>query len=290
VKSKMRNYKTPSPESVPAATAPNDRAQRDELILKYAPLIKYIAHRLAMRLPPHISCESLISAGVIGLMDALNKYDPEKNVQFKTYAEFRIRGAMLDELRAMDWVPRSIRQKATQLEKTYLSLERKNGGPVEDDAVAKELNLSLEDYYGLLNEVRGVPLLDIETIRHKISQLQEDDFLSLIVDERENDPARLLSLGELKKVLVQAIDDLSPKEKTVIALYYYDELTLKEIGKVMGFTESRICQIHTKSILKLRAKIQSYFHESGRENRSKEGKIPVEGKVRKGEYVWPTAR
>ncbi|MCX5906024.1 MAG: FliA/WhiG family RNA polymerase sigma factor, partial [Deltaproteobacteria bacterium] len=240
MKSKMRNYKTPSPEAVPATTAPNDRAQRDELILKYAPLIKYIAHRLAMRLPPHISCESLISAGVIGLMDALNKYDPEKNVQFKTYAEFRIRGAMLDELRAMDWVPRSIRQKATQLEKTYLSLERKNGGPVED-------------------EVRGVPLLDIENIRHKISQLQEDDFLSLIVDERENDPARLFSLGELKKVLVQAIDDLSPKEKTVIALYYYDELTLKEIGKVMGFTESRICQIHTKSILKLRAKIQSYF-------------------------------
>jgi RNA polymerase sigma factor for flagellar operon FliA len=114
--------------------------------------------------------------------------------------------------------------------------------------------------------------------------------LSLIVDERENDPARLFSLGELKKVLVQAIDDLSPKEKTVIALYYYDELTLKEIGKVMGFTESRICQIHTKSILKLRAKIQSYFHESGRENRSKEGKILVEGKVRKGEPVWPTAR
>lgn len=269
--------------------SPNDRARRDELILKYAPLIKYIAHRLAMRLPPHISCEALISAGVIGLMDALNKYDPEKNVQFKTYAEFRIRGAMLDELRAMDWVPRSIRQKATQMEKIYLSLERKRGGPVEDDDVAKEMGLSLENYYGLLNEIRGVSLIDIESIRHKISQLQENDFLSLIVDQRENDPARIMSLEELKKVLVQAIDDLTAKEKTVIALYYYDELTLKEIGKVLGFTESRICQIHTKSILKLRAKIHNYFQE-GKENRSQEAKMATERKARKGESVWPTAR
>lgn len=286
MKGKSTHPKTIGGERLPA---PDDRSRRDELILKYAPLIKYIAHRLAMRLPPHISCESLISAGVLGLMDALNKYDPEKNVQFKTYAEFRIRGAMLDELRAMDWVPRSIRQKATQVEKTYLNLERKYGGPVEDEAVAKELGLSIEDYYDLLNEIRGVPLIDIETIRHKISQLQGDDFLSLIVDERENDPAHLVSLEELKRVLTQAINDLTPKEKTVIALYYYDELTLKEIGKVLGFTESRICQIHTKSILKLRAKIQSYFQE-GKEPRTKEAPTPLDRKPHKGERVWPTAR
>lgn len=279
----------PKPSPLERIPPPSDRVRRDELILKYSPLIKYIAHRLAMRLPPHISCEALISAGVIGLMDALNKYDPEKNVQFKTYAEFRIRGAMLDELRAMDWVPRSIRQKATQLEKTYLSLERKHGGPVEDDEVAKEMGLSLEHYYDLLNEIRGVPLIDIESIRHKISQLQEDDFLSLIVDERENDPAHILSLEELKKVLTRAIDGLTPKEKTVIALYYYDELTLKEIGKVLGFTESRICQIHTKCILKLRAQIQNYIQE-GKEGRSKDARILHERKARKGERVWPTAR
>lgn len=286
MKPKPRHPQSGQPERVPP---PNDRARRDELILKYSPLIKYIAHRLAMRLPPHISCEALISAGVIGLMDALNKYDPDKNVQFKTYAEFRIRGAMLDELRAMDWVPRSIRQKATHLEKIYLSLERKRGGPVEDDEVAKEMGLSLESYYDLLNEIRGVPLIDIESIRHKISQLQEDDFLSLVVDEREDDPARILSLEELKKVLTRAIDALTPKEKTVIALYYYDELTLKEIGKVLGFTESRICQIHTKCILKLRAQIQSYIQE-GKEGRSKDSKMLLERKGRKGDRVWPTAR
>jgi RNA polymerase sigma factor for flagellar operon FliA len=232
---------------------------RDELILKYAPLIKYIAHRLAMRLPPHISTEVLISAGVIGLMDALNKYDPTKNVQFKTYAEFRIRGAMLDELRSLDWVPRSIRQKAAQVEKTYLTLERKRGGPVDDDDVAKELGLSLEEYYDLITEIKGISLLDLEGLRYQIPQFVDDNFLTLLIDEKENDPFHLLSLEELKKILARAIDELAPKEKTVISLYYYEEMTLKEIGAVLGFTESRICQIHTKAILKLRAKIKSYL-------------------------------
>lgn len=290
LKSKGTPYKKNNPEPPPAVDPVHTRAQRDELILKYAPLIKYIAHRLAMRLPPHISCEALISAGVIGLMDAINKYDPDKNVQFKTYAEFRIRGAMLDELRSLDWVPRSIRQKATQLEKTYLQLERKNHGPVEDDAVAEELGLSLEDYYGLLNEIRGIPILDMENLRHKISHLPEEDFLSLLVNEKENDPSRLLSLEELKKILAHAIEELTPKERTVIALYYFDELTLKEIGKVLGFTESRICQIHTKSILKLRSKIKNYLNEASQDNFLKEGKNPAEEKIRKGERAWPTLR
>ena len=234
---------------------------RDELILKHAPLIKYIAHRLAMRLPPHISTEVLVSAGVIGLMDALNKYDPSKNVQFKTYAEFRIRGAMLDELRSLDWVPRSIRQKAAQLEKTFLTLERKRGGPVEDDEVAKELGLTLEEYYDLITEIKGVSLLDLEGLRYQIPQFVEENFLTRLIDEKENDPFHLLSLEELKKILARAIDELSPKEKTVISLYYYEEMTLKEIGAVLGFTESRICQIHTKAILKLRGKIKSYLYE-----------------------------
>jgi len=235
---------------------------RDELILKYAPLIKYIAHRLAMRLPPHISTEVLISAGVIGLMDALNKYDPKKNVQFKTYAEFRVRGAMLDELRSLDWVPRSIRQKAAQLEKTFLTLERKRGGPVDDEEVAKELGLTLEEYYDLIREIKGISLLDLEGLRYQIPQFVEDNFLTLLIDEKENDPFHLLSLEELKKILARAIDELSPKEKTVISLYYYEEMTLKEIGAVLGFTESRICQIHTKAILKLRAKIKNYLCEA----------------------------
>jgi RNA polymerase sigma factor for flagellar operon FliA len=255
---KHKNNKYPPAHSI---SFDHNSLNRDELILKYAPLIKYIAHRLAMRLPPHISTEVLVSAGVIGLMDALNKYDPSKNVQFKTYAEFRIRGAMLDELRSLDWVPRSIRQKAAQLEKTFLTLERKRGGPVEDDEVAKELGLTLEEYYNLITEIKGISLLDLEGLRYQIPQFVEENFLTLLIDEKENDPFHLLSLEELKKILARAIDELSPKEKTVISLYYYEEMTLKEIGAVLGFTESRICQIHTKAILKLRGKIKSYLYE-----------------------------
>jgi RNA polymerase sigma factor for flagellar operon FliA len=237
-------------------------SEREAMILQYTPLIKYIAYWLAMRLPPHISTDDLMGAGVIGLMDALNKFDSGKKVQFKTYAEFRIRGAMLDELRSLDWVSGSVRRKAAQLEKAFQALEQKKGQAIkdmDDEEVAQELGLSLEDYYKRLNEVRGIPLLEIGGLRGKISQLPDEDILNLIEDDNENNPLQLLGLEELKKILTQAIESLPPKEKTVIALYYYDELTLKEIGEVLGVSESRICQIHTKAILKLRTKIQSYI-------------------------------
>lgn len=248
----LKNSPPPSPEG----------KNREEMILKYTPLIKYIAHRLAMRLPPHVSVEDLMSAGVIGLMDALNKFDPEKKVQFKTYAEFRIKGAMLDELRSLDWVSRSVRQKAAQLEKACQTLEKKRGRAAEDEEVAQEMGLSLDSYYTLVNEVNGVFLLDIENVRHKIPKLPEEDLINLLTDDQEKQPLHLLGLEELKKVLAEAVEELSPKEKTVISLYYYEELTLKEIGEVMGFTESRICQIHAKSILKLKTKIRSYMRDS----------------------------
>jgi RNA polymerase sigma factor for flagellar operon FliA len=240
-----------------------DPTNRDEMILKYTPLIKYIAHRLAMRLPPHVSVEDLMSAGIIGLMDALTKFDPQKKVQFKTYAEFRIKGAMLDELRSLDWVSRSVRQKAAQLERAYQSLEKKKGRAVDDEEVAAEMGISLDSYYGLVNEVNGVFLLDFENLRHKIPKLPEEDLINLLMDDVEKQPLHLLGVGELKRVLAQAIEELTPKEKTVISLYYYEELTLKEIGEVLGFTESRICQIHAKAILKLKSKIRPYLRESG---------------------------
>ena len=138
------------------------------MILRYTPFIKYIAHRLAMRLPPHISVEDLISAGVIGLMDALTKFDPQKKVEFKTYAEFRIRGAMLDELRALDWVPRSVRQKAAQIEKSDPALEKTKGRPAEDEEIAEELGISLDEYYGLINEINGMPPPRFGDLRQKI--------------------------------------------------------------------------------------------------------------------------
>ena len=263
MKTRALKYKCYYPSvKVPTPSRDTD-LNRDGLILKYTPLIKYIAHRLAMRLPPNISVEDLISAGVIGLMDALSKFDPNKKVQFKTYAEFRIKGAMLDELRALDWVSRSVRQKAAQLEKAFQSLERKKGRAVEDDEVAQEMGLSLENYYTLLNEVNGTFLFDLESLRKKMPQLPEEDLLDLLMDEGENHPFYHISLGELKKMLAQAISELSQKEKTVLSLYYFEELTLKEIGEVLGFTESRICQIHTKVILKLRAKLKNYLHDEG---------------------------
>lgn len=209
-----------------------------------------------MRFPPHISAEDLIGAGVIGLMDALNKFDSEKKVQFKTYAEFRIKGAMLDELRSLDWVSRSVRQKATQVEKTHQALEKKKGRAVEDDEMAREMGLSLDDYYRRLKEIQGVFLLDIEIFRTKFSKLGEEDIFNLVMDEDENHPFHLFCLVELKEVLARAIGELTNKEKMVISLYYYEELTLKEIGEVLGYTESRICQIHTKAILKLRSKLK----------------------------------
>jgi RNA polymerase sigma factor FliA len=263
LKSRAINHKiySSSLKSTGGSPAP-EPASRDEMILKYTPLIKYIAHRLAMRLPPHVSVEDLMSAGVIGLMDALTKFDPEKKVQFKTYAEFRIKGAMLDELRSLDWVSRSIRQKAAQLEKAYQTLEKKRGRAVDDEEVAQEMGLSLDSYYHMVNEVNGVFLLDIDNLRNKLPKLPEEDLINLLIDEKEKQPLHLLGLEELKRVLAEAIDELSPKEKTVISLYYYEELTLKEIGEVLGFTESRICQIHAKAILKLRTKIRYYMKDS----------------------------
>lgn len=239
-----------------------DPVSQEDRVLKYSPLIKFVAHRLAIRLPTHISVQDLISAGVIGLMDALSKYDPNKGVEFKTYAEFRIRGAMLDELRAMDWVPRSVRQKATHIERTILHLENKMGRPVEDEEVAGELGISLEDYYNSINEINGLPLFDREMIQNKVFKLTGKDILDLLLDEQENDPFHQLSLKELKGALATAIEELPHKEKLVISLYYFEELTLKEIGEVLQLTESRICQIHTKVILRLRAKLRRYLMDA----------------------------
>lgn len=238
---------------------PEPSAEREALILKYAPLIKYIAHRLAMRLPAHVSVEDLISAGAIGLMDALNKFDPGKKVQFSTYAEYRIKGAMLDELRALDWVPRSVRQKMTRLDKAYWQLEKEKGRPVEDEEMAEALGVTLADFYGLLNDTNRVSLLDIENLPRQLTGLKDDELVQMLRDDEQRDPAIQLSLMEIKKILAQAIERLSQKEKTIISLYYFEEMTLKEIGQIMGFTESRICQIHSKVILKLRVQLKKVF-------------------------------
>ncbi|MEM3112628.1 MAG: FliA/WhiG family RNA polymerase sigma factor [Candidatus Anstonellales archaeon] len=236
---------------------------RDKMIQTYAPMIKFIAHRLAMRLPPHISIEDLMSAGMIGLIDAISKYDPQKNVKFETYAEFRIRGAMLDELRSLDWVPRSVRQKSSKIERLIERLEKEKGRAVKEEEIASALGMSLEEYYELMKEMMGLPLLEIKGFGKGSSMPSEEEILQLLLDEKEeNDPFHNISLKELKGYLAKAIQDLNEKEQLILSLYYYEELTLKEIGEVLGLTESRICQLHNHILIKLRAKLKHYLKES----------------------------
>jgi RNA polymerase sigma factor for flagellar operon FliA len=233
-----------------------DPHKKEQLILEYASVIKYIAQRIATRLPPHISVDDLMNAGVIGLIDAIEKYDPSRDNTFKTYAEFRIRGAMLDELRALDWVPRSIRQKEHALDRAYEELERRLGRSASDEEVAGVLGLPLNDFYDWLNQVKGVSLLSLESLGLRSSDGEAVNLLDLLPSDDAESPARVLQVRRLKESVGRAIDDLPYQERVVISLYYYEELTMKEIGKVLEITESRVSQIHTKAIFHLRTKLK----------------------------------
>ena len=215
-----------------------------------------------MRLPPHITMDDLVSSGVMGLIDAIEKFDPSKKIQFKTYAEFRIRGAILDELRAMDWIPRSVRKKASQLEKVYRGLEKKLGRPAEDEEMAAAMGMSLQEFHALLDQTKNVTFLDIEMIRRRLPDGgTEEDLFDLIADDGDTDPFARLNMSEIKEVLVSAIKALPEKEKLVVSLYYYEDLTMREIGEIMGYTESRISQMHTKAMLRMRARLSGQKDE-----------------------------
>jgi len=234
---------------------PLSAEKRNELILTYTPLIKYIAARLAARLPAQVSLDDLISCGIIGLIDAINKFDISKNVQFKTYAEFRVKGAMLDELRALDWVPRSIRRKTTDLEKAYADIEKQVGRPATDEEVAQTMGLALDDFYKLLDETKSVTFMDIEFLRQKTTEANDPTLAeTFAMDDR--DPFMAINLSQIRELIANAISDLPDKEKLTVSLYYQDELTMKEIGEVMGYTESRISQMHSKAMFRLRAKLK----------------------------------
>ncbi|AEH44075.1 RNA polymerase, sigma 28 subunit, FliA/WhiG [Thermodesulfatator indicus DSM 15286] len=233
-----------------------DLKRRNELIIKYAPLIKFIAGRLAMRLPPNVDINDLISAGIMGLIDAINRFDPERKIQFKTFAEFRIRGAMLDELRSLDWVPRSIRKKANMIEKAYQELEQSLGRPAEDEEVAEALGISIDEFHKMLEETKNVSFIDIETIKRKLPDLNEEDIFDLIEDPDQPDPFEECGLKEIRDLLAKYIDELPEKEKLVLSLYYYEGLTMREIGEILGYTESRISQLHSKALKRLRAKLK----------------------------------
>jgi RNA polymerase sigma factor for flagellar operon FliA len=238
------------------------RAQeRNELIQKYAPMIKHLALRIAMRLPSHIELEDLINSGVIGLIDAIEKFDASKQIKFKTYAEFRIRGAILDELRSMDWVPRSVRQKARKVEDAYSKLEYNLGRPASDEEVAREMSIDMESFYRLLSETASVSLLSLDDLGEDDTDLSKKNLLEYIIQDERDWPSHKIRYAEVRDMVAKAIQSLPEKERMVISLYYYDELTMKEIGHVLKFTESRVSQIHTKAVLRLRSKMQKILKE-----------------------------
>jgi RNA polymerase sigma factor FliA len=252
-------------ESIPAHGAEKpDLKRQEQMVLQYAPLIKYIASRLALRLPSHISMEDLISSGIIGLIDAVQKFDPSKNINFKTYAEFRIKGAMLDELRSLDWIPRSVRKKTHLIEDAYANLQRRLGRPAEAEEVAKSLDLELEEFYQLLDETKTVSLVALEEARKSTgghAGYLEHEVLETIQDNNALDSLLAVQCSELQGIMVRAIEGLPDKEKLLISLYYYEELTMKEIGQIMGYTESRISQLHTQAMYRLKHKLREYSQD-----------------------------
>jgi RNA polymerase sigma factor for flagellar operon FliA len=228
--------------------------EKDKLVLEYAPLIKFIAQKIAVRLPSNIELDDLISSGVIGLMDAIDKYDPTRDNKFKTYAEFRIRGAILDELRAQDWVPRSIRDKAKLLDKTMANLEAELGRIATDDEVAKALNVNIDEFHELLNQVRPVSLLSIDESQ-TFSNVDKKSILNILEGCKLNNPFNQLNIKSVKDIVTQAIEELPERQRLVLSLYYYEDLNLKEIGKVLRVTESRVSQLHAQAVSRLRNKL-----------------------------------
>ncbi len=232
-------------------------ARREQLIKEFAHVIRAMAHRLAFRLPAYMDAEDLISVGTIGLMDAMDKYDPTREAKFKTYAEFRIRGAMLDEIRSMDWIPRSVHERIGLLQKTHTELLSRLGRPPSDEEVAAELKMSMEELDDFLTRARGAVLISIDDL-----SLQEPDghkVVKMLADTYNPDPLSVLVNERERELIGNAIQLLPEKERLVLSLYYYEELTMKEIGDLLKVTESRVCQIHTKAILRLKA----HLHQTG---------------------------
>jgi RNA polymerase sigma factor for flagellar operon FliA len=234
-------------------------AERDQLIIQYAPWVKFIALRMAAKLPSHIQAEDLISAGIIGLIDALDKFNPAREVQFKTYAQIRIQGAMKDELRSLDWASRSVRQKVKRLEQAYATLEQEFGRPPSSEEVASSMGIAIDGFEALLDDVKGTSLVSLEELGQGPASEDKSTLLDALLTREDQDPLELLNLHDLKKALTLAIAELPDKERLVLSLYYFEELTMKEVGKVLNLTESRISQLHTQAVLRLRGKLKAYL-------------------------------
>ena len=229
-------------------------AEKEAIINDSLPFIKYTAYRLAKRLPPQLSVEDLISVGVAGLLDALQRY-VEGRVKLSTFVEYRIKGAMLDELRAQDWMPRSVKDKIVQVRKAHAKLLQELGRMPEDEEVAASLGLSLDDYYKIIQNADSAIVFRFEDFSGQ-SEESDLDVAECIPDTNARTPLQLFEDNATRDLLARSIAGLPEKEKLVLSLYYYDELTMKEVGKVMSITEGRVCQLHNQAVLRLKAQIQ----------------------------------
>lgn len=233
-----------------------DQHLRERLILHYSPLVKYVAGRVGVGLPPNIDQGDLVSYGIFGLIDAIEKYDLERAIKFETYAINRIRGAIIDELRSIDWIPRSVRSKARDVEKAYQQLQGRLQRTPTEAEVAAEMGVRIEDLHTIFSQVSFVNVIALDELLHAGGEKGDKVTLGdTLEDAHAEDPVGMFENEETKYILAKAINTLPEREKIVVTLYYYEGLTLAEIGGVLGVTESRICQMHTKAVLQLRAKL-----------------------------------
>jgi len=228
-------------------------SEREALVLASLALVKHVAHRVASRLPARVEINDLVGAGVIGLLDAVEKFQPERGVKFNTYAEVRIRGAILDSLRNLDWAPRSLRKKHRDLERVYSELEQQLGRAAEDQEVCEALGESLKGFHELIDQING---LSIGSFQESPTSDGNDVVIEYYADDDSTDPHCRLQARELVQLLSSAIDRLPERERLVVSLYYFEELTMKEIGSLLGVNEARVSQMHSKAMLRLRGKLK----------------------------------
>jgi RNA polymerase sigma factor FliA len=228
-----------------------DPGAKEKLIIEYAYLIKYVAGRLSIYFGSNVEFDDLVGYGAFGLIDAIEKFDISKGVKFETYASFRIRGSIIDSIRDLDWVPRSLRQKNKVLERVYVEVENEVGHSATDREVAEKMGISMAEFYKLLNDVNVSTMMSLE----EFMEQNYERGLEILSDSTEDKPEAALENIEIKELLIDSINKLPEKEKAVISFYYFEELTLKEISAIMNVTESRISQLHTKALLRMRGKL-----------------------------------
>ncbi len=232
-------------------------ALRDKFIRQYMPLVKYVAGKVSTGLPDSVEFDDLVGFGQFGLLDAINKFDPDKNVKFKTYAVTRIRGAIFDELRELDWVPRSVRQKSREIEETIVDLEARLGRTASDAEIAEAMGMTESEYQTTVMKVSGTSVLSLNDVWYSGDDSDHMSIGDSIEAPNSLNPDVIVEREEIRKVIIQAINELPQNEKMVIVLYYHEDLTFKEIGQVLNVSESRISQLHSKANLRLRAKLTS---------------------------------